>query len=86
MTDKADLTNILNGEKPAKVAPLTKSKHGMPNEYSYRGSIVLVDRTYNFNREHCTGSMYYSPEHKIGSHNRNRFKVMMDRRIFKDYK
>ena len=67
----------------AQVAPLIKSKYGMDNEYSYRGSVVFVDRTYNFNNEYCKSSFYYCPEHKVGSHNRNKFKVMMDRRIFK---
>lgn len=85
MTNKADLNNILDGKKPNNVAPLNKRKYGMPNEYSYRGSVVFVDRTYSFNNEYCTGSFYYSPEYKIGSHNRNKFKIMMDRRIFKDY-
>jgi hypothetical protein len=85
MKNKIDI-DILDGKKPTKTAPLTKVKYGTPNEYSYRGNIVFVDRNYNFNNEYCISSFYYSPEHKIGSHNRNKFKVMMDRRIFKDYK
>jgi len=65
---------------------LSKAKNSNPHAYKYRGLDVLVTRSYSFNGDYCTGSMYHSPKYKIYSHNIKKFKTMMDNRIFKECK
>ena len=61
--------------------PLTKNKLGGPQDYLYRGVKVRVTRSYSFNNEYCTGSMYDVEDMAIFATNPKELKKRIDRKL-----